>query len=238
MRLLNLIPNSFKPLVKRIFHSLARPFRKRMHHSESHQRLHEYWARPWDGANDPKDYLEGRERSQFLLEIIEKHVGRNQRILEIGCNVGRNLDHLFHGGFRFLSGVELNKHAVALLQEHFPEMAKATEIHVGSIEEIIPRLGTAEFDAVFTMAVLEHIHTDSEWIFPEMTRITRNFLITVEDEQHMSWRHFPRNYKRLFESFGLRQIDVYECESVEGLAGSGFMARVFAKRDVDNSLHP
>jgi len=78
------------------------------------------------------------------------------------------------------------------------------------------------------MAVLEHIPTESEFIFGEMCRITRHLLITIEDEQGISWRHFPRNYQRVFESLGLKQIEEINCVKVSGL-GEDFIARVFKK---------
>lgn len=107
-------------------------------------------------------------------------------------------------------------------------MASHTKIYNVPIEEIIKELRDGEFDIVFTMAVLEHIHTDSEWIFSEMVRITKDFLITIEDERGISWRHFPRNYKNVFESLRMKQIEEINCSEVDEL-GSDFFARIFKK---------
>lgn len=56
------------------------------------------------------------------------------------------------------------------------------------------------------MAVLEHIHFDSDWIFAELVRIAP-LIITIEDEVDISTRHFPRNYQKVFEPLGMRQVD-------------------------------
>jgi 2-polyprenyl-3-methyl-5-hydroxy-6-metoxy-1,4-benzoquinol methylase len=165
------------------------------------------------------------------VEIVGRYVNRDAKILEIGCNVGRNLNALFLSGFRNLEGVEISESAVQLLNQSYPEMASRTRIHNEPVEEIISKFGNGAFDLVFTMAVLEHIHPDSAWIFAEMARITNAFLVTVEDERGVSWRHFPRDYKKVFEPLRMRQIEAIDCREVDGL-GSSFFARVFEKPPV------
>lgn len=156
-------------------------------------------------------------------------LSRMPKILEIGCNAGRNLNHLFQAGFSDLSGIEINERAVQLLKQSFPEMADHTAIYNAPVEESICQFGDGEFDIVFTMAVLEHIHRDSTWIFPEIVRIAKDYLVTIEDERGLSARHFPRNYKRVFESLGMKQIEGTRCDEIAEL-GSSFYARAFAKR--------
>ena len=127
-----------------------------------------------------------------------------------------------------MEGIEISEAAVQLLRQSFPEMARSTKIHNAPVEEIIKAFEDDEFDIVFTMAVLEHIHRDSEWIFAEMIRITKNYLITIEDEKGISWRHFPRSYRKVFEPLGMIQIEEHGCDSVARL-GSDVYARVFKK---------
>jgi len=182
-----------------------------------------------DAANIPRTYLEGAARSQFLVNIIQKYAKPNAKILEIGCNVGRNLNYLFKAGFSDLSGIEINEEAVLLLKKSFPEMADRIAIYNTPVEESIGHFGNDEFNIVFTMAVLEHIHRDSEWIFPEIVRIAKDYLVTIEDEEGLSGRHFPRNYKRIFESLCMKQIEETRCDEIDGL-GSRFYMRVFSKR--------
>lgn len=61
-----------------------------------------------------------------------------------------------------------------------------------------------------------------------MVRISKTYLITIEDEKDIPWRHFPRCYKKVFESPGMKQIEEINCSKVEGLP-SGFIARIFKK---------
>ena len=78
------------------------------------------------------------------------------------------------------------------------------------------------------MATLQHIHNDNKFIFDEIVRITKKNLITIEDEKGISWRHFPRNYKTIFEKLGLKQIEEIRCSDL-GINNSNFYARVFTK---------
>ncbi|MBY9021774.1 MAG: class I SAM-dependent methyltransferase, partial [Candidatus Lokiarchaeota archaeon] len=95
-----------------------------------------------------------------------------------------------------------------------------------AVENIIKKFKSNQYDIVYTMAVLEHIHEESSWIFPEIVRITNNYLITIEDESTLSWRCFPRNYKKIFESFGMKQVEEINCE---GVLKKPFNTRIFKK---------
>lgn len=229
MRFNNLFTNLLKPVLKPIYHTFVSSwiYKKITYHPKSRNELHRYWRNP-DISNLPQSYLTETARSQFLMGIIKKYVKPDAKILEIGCNVGRNLNYLFQAGFKNLEGIEINKKAVQLLKKTYPEMARHTKIYNVPIEEIIKELKDGEFDVVFTMAVFEHIHRDSEWTFSEAVRITKDFLITIEDEHNLSWRHFPRNYIKVFKPLGMKEIEEINCREVDGL-NSGFFARIFKK---------
>lgn len=194
-----------------------------------------YWQKPNDGRNSPESFLSSEvweERSQFLLEIIRKYASRKSRILDIGCNSGRNLDYLYRDGFRKLSGIELSEDAVTLLKQTFPKMANRIRIHNVPVESVIRRFKDNRFDIVFTMTVLYHIHTDSDWIFPEIARITNKHLITIENEYAKThWTHFARNYKQVFQELGMKQIEEIDCGKTALPTGcsENFFARVFRK---------
>ena len=70
-----------------------------------------YWKNPDDGKNNPEDYLNGNEKTQFLVDIVKKYIDTEKSILEIGCNVGRNLNGLYENNYCNLTGIEINKKA-------------------------------------------------------------------------------------------------------------------------------
>ncbi|MBI2617117.1 methyltransferase domain-containing protein [Candidatus Gottesmanbacteria bacterium] len=205
------------PLLKNVF-----PFSIQ----KSREDLVHYWQNPsW--KNQPEFYIQGDNKSKFLLHIIKNYASKKASILELGCNVGRNLHYLQQAGFNNLSGVELNEKAIKMLRKTYPDLSKKAKIYHSTIEEKTRLFQKNQFDVTFTMAVLEHIHPESYWIFDEIVRITDKALITIENEKHVHWSSFPRNYKRIFEKLGMKQVEEYQCRDVEGL-GNTYFARVFS----------
>lgn len=222
--------NAVGRLLKTINDNLPVALKKIYIRRKNREELFKYWSSPYDGKNMPSEYLKNRERSIFLLNLVKKYIGPDDRILEIGCNVGRNLNELFCAGFNNLSGIEISRNAIDMMKETYPHMVGKIQVHNRPVENLIQSCEDNSYDLVFTMAVLEHIHTDSEFTFPHMARITKKFLITIEDEKGLSWRHFPRSYKNIFENLGLRQIEEISFRKVRvpGL-NKNFVARVFKK---------
>jgi SAM-dependent methyltransferase len=200
-------------------------------HPRSVDQIHGYWKKP-DERNKTEWYLEGRERSEYLARLLSRHLRPDAAILEIGCNVGRNLHFLLQAGFTNLTGIEINADAIALLRKTFPDVAKRATLLVSPVERILPTLGN--FDCVYTMAVLMHIHPESEGIvFPEMAKRTK-LLVTIEEEVTHSWRSFPRDYRQIFEQCGMTQIEEPDCRGV-GLTPE-YRARVFRAAHPDKTL--
>lgn len=218
--------------------SILRPFyrslrssrlRRAFTRSVSRDEIHRYWQSPWDGDNAPDSYIPGEERSWFLVDLVGRHASTEDRLLELGCNIGRNLHYLSVAGYRDLSAIEISGAAVERMRDVYPSTAASANIYLGPLEEVLPTLSPSSFDLVFTMAVLEHVHTDSEpVVFPNVTRATRHTLVTIEDERSVSWRHFPRRYDEVFVPLGMREVETISCDTVPGL-GPDIVARVFRK---------
>lgn len=226
-----LVPSFLRPYLRPVYRAAMLQYGRLMHRPGSREQLHDYWRNPVDPGNRPDDYVTG-DRSRFLVDLIQRHdkgpEAVRARILEIGCNVGRNLEALRQAGFPNLTGIEINPHAIELLRQTFPELGATAALRNAPVEEVVRTFVDREFDVVYSMAVLEHLHRDSEWVFAEMARISNRWVITIEDEYGIGERHFPRNYGRIFTALGYDQVEVRECADIEGLGG-GFYARVFRK---------
>ena len=114
------------------------------------------------------------------------------------------------------------------MEEEFPKLNQDAELYNSPIEDKITEFEDGEFDVCFTMAVLEHIHPESEWIFQEMVRVTSDYIILIEDEESISWRHEPRRYAELFTDIGCELIEtIPRDEFPENIdLGSGFKAHI------------
>jgi SAM-dependent methyltransferase len=165
--------------------------------------LHEFWRQPSPPGNNPRGYAGVLNRSAALLEIISD-LPRDARILEVGCNVGRNLAYLHDHGYTSVQGVEINPHAVELLRETFPQL-KDVAVHIGAAGETLSTFADDEFDLVFTMAVLEHIHPDESSVFDDMARIGKQVL-AIEPQGRLSHRQFPHDIPAVFRDRGLTMV--------------------------------
>lgn len=194
----------------------------------SKSQAHDYWREPTahDECNPPESYLEGSERSEFLAGILEQYAPHSASVLEIGCNVGRNLNCLLDHGYTKLTGVEINANALAMLRQSFPRLAATATLINSPLEEVAPRFRDGQFDVIYTMAVLMHIHPDSDEMFTHIARAASGHVITIEDETFGGGRCFARKYRTVFENLGMRQIAEFDCGKVPCLSET-YVARVF-----------
>jgi 2-polyprenyl-3-methyl-5-hydroxy-6-metoxy-1,4-benzoquinol methylase len=198
--------------------------------ARSQAALHDYWRSP-DADNSPEHYLapDAAVRSEYLVRLIRERCGLGPlaAILEVGCNAGRNLQFLHEEGYQNLAAVEISAPAIELLRHSFPEMAARLTLHQGAAEEELQKLPDKTFELVYTMAVLEHIHEDGEVVLDQIARVCGRHLITIEDEHKVSWRHFPRDYRRVFEARGLRQVFSERCDPERHGLTAVHVVRVF-----------
>lgn len=195
---------------------------------ETRNKVQKYWQNPPDKENSPEAYAKHTERSDYLLSLMGKYVGKQDSILEIGCNVGRNLNALFNSGYKNLTGVEISKRAIEESRRQYPHLE--VTLRNSSVEDWVKEKD--EYDCIFSMAVMVHLPYESDWVLKEISKKTRKVLITIEDEENITWKHFPRNYGEIFTKFGWKQIfaeDLYK-EGSFGESARGYITRVFIRK--------
>ncbi|MCD9622761.1 class I SAM-dependent methyltransferase [Rhabdothermincola salaria] len=163
--------------------------------------MYEFWRQPSPAKNDPDEYVKATTRSAALTQLLENHnLAADKEILEVGCNVGRNLAYLHDHGYQNVTGVEINPHAVERLREVYPQL-EARPVHVGAAEGVLPSFEDWQFGLTFTMAVLQHIHPDSRSVFEHIGRVSEQILAiepTVAGATHREYPHdVPGTFRRL-----------------------------------------
>jgi SAM-dependent methyltransferase len=208
----------------------------------SRNQLQQFWSTRGETAaagNQPYDYAESPKaatRSLLLARwLSEAGITADESILELGCNAGRNLAALRCCGFRNLTGIEINPNALSAMQTAFPVTAREARLLNGTIEAVLPTFPDRSHAVIFTMAVLEHIHPDSEaLVFDAMVRVAGRYILTIEDETHTTPRHFPRDYARVFEARRCRQVSSIRFKDLDEehrrlfQLDTSFVARLFA----------
>ena len=116
----------------------------------------------------------GVSRSQLNSEFIHS-LDRSIRILEVGSNVGAQLDGLARMGFTDLTGVELQAYAIERAEALLP----AAHFIEGSALDLPFEDGA--FDLVFTSGVLIHISPDNlDTVLGEIHRCSSRFIWRFE----------------------------------------------------------
>ncbi len=174
------------------------------------QDTQQYWISPDNGQNNPILYLDGGKkgfkRTEELVKRMEELGLKNPKILEIGCNAGRNLNALHEAGYTNLTAIEISDKAVQVLRQNYPRL-KDVEIKIGAAEELLTEFDDNSFDIVYTMAVLQHIHPKSiDRVISNICRVSKSFCLIHECETHAEWKHFPRSYRLGFMKFGFNHI--------------------------------
>ena len=147
-------------------------------------------------------------RSQTIINMLSPLITKEDSILEIGCNTGRNLNHLLQAGYENVCGMEISEHAVKRLRTEYPCLAK-TPVDLGPAELSIQKYDSNSVDVIFTMSVLEHLHPDSRFLFKEIARVARKYVLAIEPKQgKRSHMQYPWDIKNEFTAAGLTYSDV------------------------------
>jgi len=162
------------------------------------------------------------ETSETIRSILDRFVARDASVLELGCSSGRHLAHLLDDGFEDLAGIEVNGDAFDVMEETYPELAEQGTFYHAAIEDVVGDFDDGQFDAVYSVETLQHLHPDVEWVFEELARITDDLLVTVENEGGEDQSHsgdpdvnyvnddFPlyyRDWSRVFTEFDFVEVD-------------------------------
>jgi SAM-dependent methyltransferase len=145
----------------------------------------------------PETYIREDNSIYELFRDVLPYLDKNSPILEIGCNVGRSLNYLYKLGHKNLTGIEIGPRAVELMKSTFSDMYNNSKILIGDAPSVIKGLNTDEFDLVFCHSVLVNIHPKYNYIFEEMARVSKKFILILENEG--SYTAYPRDFKKLFE---------------------------------------
>ncbi|WP_134670621.1 class I SAM-dependent methyltransferase [Halorussus marinus] len=142
------------------------------------------WAER-SGAYSPEyyAYYGPNETSELIRARLDAALDPDAAVLELGCSSGRHLAHLLEHGYENLHGVEINDEAFDVMADAYPRLAEEGTFYADAIEAVVPEFETGQFDAVYSVETLQHIHPDDEWVFDEIARITDGLLVTVESER-------------------------------------------------------
>lgn len=173
--------------------------------------IHQYWEETAnEDKNKPINYLSQnniKSKALYLIKFLsELNIDKSCPILELGCGIGSTLNELYQQGYYNLVAIESNLEAIKILKENYPLLYKNNMIINSRFDQILNKLQINLFDVTFCFAVLSHIHPSENYLFYQIANITKKYIILVEAETTISERHFPRNYAKIFQKYGFKQI--------------------------------
>jgi pseudaminic acid biosynthesis-associated methylase len=143
----------------------------------------------------------GITRSMMNTSFIG-NLPKNTKILEVGCNIGVQLQSLQQMGFNHLTGIELQHYAVKIANK----INSNINILEGSAFEL--PFSNNSFGLIFTSGVLIHISPeDINYVIDEMYRCSKRYIwgfeyyskdwkiISYRDNNELLWK---ANYCQLF----------------------------------------
>jgi SAM-dependent methyltransferase len=191
-------------------------------------KLHACWTRCAPEGDVPEDFIGPVGRSEALCRLME-NVPKDAWILEIGCNVGRNLAYLRERGYAKLKASEISPHTVDLLRRTYPSLSDVP-VSVGPAQARLVTLADKSFDLVFATAVLVAIHPDHSAVRGHMARIAREIL-TVEPRGFSSRNYYPHDVPAVFPARGFELTRTARMEDFPevGEALHGYFAHRFVE---------
>ena len=138
------------------------------------QRLEQMWSGDFGDAYIERNSDAGRNREAFWSRTIREL--RPQRVLEVGCNIGGNLQHIAqHLPLRDVFGVDVNETSLEKLRQSIPAInpvwARAQELPFRD----------SWFDLVFTVGVLIHQPESTlQAVMKDIYRCSRRHILCAE----------------------------------------------------------
>ncbi|NLV03545.1 class I SAM-dependent methyltransferase [Haloferax volcanii] len=182
-------------------------------------------------------YYGPNETSEAIRRVFDERLDASASILELGCGPGRHLSHLREHGFENLHGVDINPDCFEVMADAYPDLARCGTFHAAAIEEIVEEFSPGQFDAVYSVETLQHVHPDDAWVFEAVARSASDYVVTVENEgdrsvppedrgvndEEYDFPLYYRDWAAVFEPFGFEQV---ACEH-----GDRDTRRVFRRTD-------
>ena len=178
----------------------------------------EYWRNPDTYARNAAEVRFGEPRiyaaarfnyiSEQIVEMLEM-VGADKewKVLEVGCNCGRNMVHMLEAGYENIEGVEINPEAVEHAREYFPGVAGM--MTVSDAQSFLAMKPSECYDLILTQSILMHVPPEDDYLFKQIARVSSKMLFISEVEVQIGnlRRHkYDRNYREVFEALGWRQV--------------------------------
>lgn len=157
-------------------------------------------AEPWRRAihHDWSLYRTVDEPARVLLSEVERVARKDDRVLDICCNVGRHLNFLASRGFTNLVGFDVMESAIARAPIEFP-LLRGVEMVASNALDFYSSTPEASFDWAYThSATIELVHPSFRFEREIFRTVRKGAILLIDPKGH----RYPRFYRHLFQAAG------------------------------------
>tara|TARA_B100000787_G_scaffold52767_2_gene38162 strand:+ start:5638 stop:6330 length:693 start_codon:yes stop_codon:yes gene_type:complete len=163
-----------------------------------------YWINANKIGHGYEKFIEMDILGLSITNKIKEYTKKEEKILDICCNVGRILNELNISGYKNLYGFDINEEAIKNSTNVFSKLNNANLV-CSNAEEYLKNISDNFYDTSFSLgASLELIppHFD---VIKHISRITKNYFICIINENGHAyprfWKHeFTKNSFKIIES--------------------------------------
>tara|TARA_Y100000389_G_C17451524_1_gene515153 strand:+ start:1402 stop:2136 length:735 start_codon:yes stop_codon:yes gene_type:complete len=139
-----------------------------------------------------KKYNKIDKSAQILLKKVIKFSNKkNDKILDLGCNVGRHLNFLKKNNFKQLYGVDICKLSIKKSTQVFPNLKKIN-LKCASFENYLVNTLNDEFDIIYTHGATVELIKPTFPLIAELSRVTKKYIILLINENGQKYPRFWR----------------------------------------------
>jgi len=159
---------------------------------------------------------------RILVDLVEKGLIKEGKVLDICCGAGTNAVYLAEKGFQ-VTGIDISSKAI----EYARRKAEEKNVNVKFLVENFLNLpfGEGEFDFVFDMGCFHHVKVKERSIFIKgVYRVLKRgglyLMVCFSDRNGFAWNHFTR--QQIVELFS-DYFEIRSIEHVESVEGDGYV---------------
>lgn len=143
------------------------------------------------GNHNINNFLKIDYNSRLLINTVIKFSDKEDKILDMCCNIGRHLNYLKNKKFKKLNGFDISKFAINNSTLIFPNLKKIN-LKCSSLENFLVNTKKKKFDIVYTVGATIELIKPTFPLAQELSRITKKYLILLIDENGHSYPRFWR----------------------------------------------
>jgi SAM-dependent methyltransferase len=159
---------------------------------------HDYTYQYWHKANIYSKhyfshYLTLDPKARILIKQVQKYSSTSNKILDLGCNVGRHLSELKKLGYSNLYGVDIGKIPIAKSKKIFLNLKRVKNV-CSSFEEYLFKTPNNFFNLIYTHGATIELIKPTFPLISQLHRVLDNggYLVFLIDENGHSYPRFWR----------------------------------------------